>query len=160
LYAVIGELQRAAGFDRADAPRERFAKLAALLERPGWPPGEGVTLIADLLSLSADASPSVQQLTHHQRKARTLAVLLGRITDLAARQPVLVLVEDAHWLDPTSVELLRDLVETISTLPVMLLITARPEFDPPWPFHAHMTVIALTRLGPEDAGLLARRVVG
>ena len=76
------------------------------------------------------------------------------------RQPILVLVEDAHWLDPTSVEFLSLLVELIPKLPVMMLITARPEFVPPWPVYAHMTWVTLARLGQEDAGLLVERVVG
>ena len=106
LYAVIGELQRAAGFERADTPSERLAKLTALIKAAGHSATKGVTLIADLLSLPIEDRHAVQQLTPQQRKERTLAALLARIEDLAARQPMLVLVEDAHWLDPTSVEFL------------------------------------------------------
>jgi predicted ATPase len=119
-----------------------------------------VTLIADLLSLPLEDRHDVQQLTPQQRKERTLAALLTRIEDLAARQPMLVLVEDAHWLDPTSVEFLSLLVELIPKLPVMMLITARPEFVPPWPVYAHMTCVTLARLSYEEAGLLVERVVG
>ena len=160
LYAVIGELQRAAGFDRADAPAERLAKLAALLQGSCHAAPESATLIADLLSLPARDAPALQQLSPHERKQRTLAALLARVRSLASRQPVLVLVEDAHWLDPTSVEFFTQLVETIPKLPVMLLITARPEFAAPWPVYAHMTCVTLARLSREDAGLLIEGVVG
>jgi DNA-binding response OmpR family regulator/class 3 adenylate cyclase/predicted ATPase len=160
LSAVIGELQRAAGFDRADTAGERLAKLAALFERPCGGPRDDLVLIADLLSLPADGAPILPQLTPAQRRQRTRAALLARIGDLAARRPVLVLVEDAHWLDPTSVELFSALVEQVPRLPVMLLITARPEFEPPWPVYAHMGCITLGRLGREDAEALARRAVG
>ena len=159
-YAVIGELQRAAGFERADTPSERLAKLTALIKAAGHSATKGLTLIADLLSLPIEDRPAVQQLTPQQRKERTLAALLARIEDLAARQPMLLLVEDAHWLDPTSVEFLTLLVELIPKLPVMMLITARPEFVPPWPVYAHMTWVTLARLNREDAGLLVDRVVG
>src|SRR5262249_7872147 len=103
---------------------------------------------------------AVQQLTPQKRKERTLAALLARIEDLAARQPILVLVEDAHWFDPTSAEFLSLLVELIPKLPVMMLITARPEFVPPWPVYAHMTCVTLARLSREDAGRLVERVIG
>jgi DNA-binding response OmpR family regulator/class 3 adenylate cyclase/predicted ATPase/ABC-type transport system involved in cytochrome c biogenesis ATPase subunit len=160
LYAVIGELQRAAGFKRADIASERLAKLTALLEGASHSASEGVTLIADLLSLPIEDRHAVQQLTPQQRKEKTLAALLARIENLAARQPMLVLVEDAHWLDPTSVEFLSLLVELIPKLPVMVLITARPEFAPPWPVYAHVTCVTLARLSRVDAGLLVERVVG
>jgi predicted ATPase len=158
LSAPIGELQRAAGFDRADTPGERLAKLTALLERPCG--NDGAMLIADLLSLPTHDAPATPRFTPAQRKERTLAALLARIRDAAARRPLLVLVEDAHWLDPTSVELFSALVELVPRLPVMMLITARPEFAPPWPVYAHITCITLARLGREDAELLVRRVVG
>jgi DNA-binding response OmpR family regulator/class 3 adenylate cyclase/predicted ATPase len=160
LYAVIGELQRAAGFKRADTPSERLAKLAALLAGRGNTRGQEVMLIADLLSLPVDPRHAGPQLTPQERKQRTLAALLGRIKQLATRQPMLVLVEDAHWLDPTSVEFLSLLVESIPKLPVMMLLTARPEFVPPWPIYAHVTCVTLARLGREDASLLIERVVG
>jgi DNA-binding response OmpR family regulator/class 3 adenylate cyclase/predicted ATPase len=160
LYAVIGELQRAAGFRRADTPSERLAKLTALLAGPANTAGQQVMLIADLLSLAVDDRHAGPQLTPQERKERTLAALLARIEQLAARQPMLVLVEDAHWLDPTSVEFFSLLVELIPKLPVMMLLTARPEFVPPWPVYAHVTCVTLGRLGREDASLLVEHVVG
>jgi predicted ATPase/DNA-binding response OmpR family regulator len=160
LAAVTGELRRSAGFDGTDTPHQRRAKLARLLGRPEAAPVDDVDLIADLLSLPAEGASAARQLTPAQRKERTLAALLARIAGLAARQPIFVLVEDAHWLDPTSVELFSTLVEQIPKLPVMMLITARPEFDPPWPVYQHTTPITLARLGRDDAELLVGRVGG
>ena len=161
LYAVIGELQQAAGFKRTDTSSERLAKLTALLGSADHSTSEeGVTLIADLFSLPVDNRHAVQQLTPQERKERTLTTLLARIEELAVRKPILVIVEDAHWFDPTSVEFLSLLVELIPKLPVMMLMTARPEFVLPWPVYAHMTCITLARLNREDAGLLVERVVG
>jgi DNA-binding response OmpR family regulator/predicted ATPase len=160
LYPVLGELQRAAGFDRTDAPADRLAKLTALLQGTCRAAQDSVAVIADLLSLPASDPSALQQLPPQQRKQRTLAALLARIRSLASRQPVLILVEDAHWLDPTSVEFFTQLVEMIPKLPVLLLVTARPEFAAPWPVYAHMTCVTLARLSREDAALLIERVVG
>src|SRR5215471_11461945 len=160
LYAVIGELQRAAGFKHADTPQERLIKVTALLAGRASIRGQEVMLIADLLSLPVDHRYAGPQLTPQERKQKTLAALLGRIKQLALPQPMLVLVEDAHWLDPTSVEFLSLLVEAIPKLPVMMLLTARPEFVPQWPIYAHVTCVTLARLGREDASLLVERVVG
>jgi alpha-ketoglutarate-dependent taurine dioxygenase/class 3 adenylate cyclase/predicted ATPase len=157
LYPVIGELQREAGFDRADSPEQRIARLAALLEPAGVPALEGAMLLADLLSLPAPGAEALQRLSPEQRKARTLAAVLARIKGLAAHRPVLVLVEDAHWLDPTSLELLGLLAAAIRRLPVMLLVTARPEFQAPWPISADLRLVGLD---PDDAGLLIDRLVG
>jgi class 3 adenylate cyclase/predicted ATPase len=157
LYPVIGELQRAAGFDPTDSPEKRLAKLTATLEPAGISAAEGLVLLADILALPAPGAESLQRLSPEQRRARMLAVVLARITGLAACRPVLVLVEDAHWLDPTSLELLGLLAGTISRLPVMMLVTARQEFEPPWPTYAYMR---LTRLRDEEARQLVGRVVG
>ncbi len=167
LYPVIGELQRAAGFDRADSPEERLAKLTALLEPVGAlaaeapaaeaPAAGAAMLLADLLSLPVRDAGALQRLSPEQRKERTLAAVLARIEGLAARRPVLVLVEDAHWFDPTSLELLGRLVEAVPRLPVMLVVTARLEFEPPWPVDAYRKLLPL---GCDDAGLLIHYVVG
>ena len=157
---MIGELQRAAGFDRADAPAERLAKLTALLQGSCHAAPESAALHRRPSLAPRAGRSGLAAAVSAQRKQRTLAALLARVRGLASRQPVLVLVEDAHWLDPTSVEFFTQLVETIPKLPVMLLITARPEFAAPWPVYAHMTCVTLARLGREDAGLLIERVVG
>jgi DNA-binding winged helix-turn-helix (wHTH) protein/predicted ATPase len=156
LYPVIGELQRASAFERADSAEERLAKLAALLELAGAPAADSSMLLAALLSLPVEDAQTLQRLLPAQRKQRTLAAVLARIKGLAARRPVLVLVEDAHWLDPTSLELLGQLAVAIPRLPVMLLATARLDFEPPWPVNAYRRLLPL---GRDDASLLVHRIV-
>jgi len=157
LYPVIGELQRAAAFDRADGPRERLAKLTALLDPAGAPASEGAMLLASLLSLPVPNEEALQRLSPGQRKERALAAVVARIKRLATRRPVLVLVEDAQWLDPTSLELLGQLAGAIRRLPVMVLVTARSGFELPWSVDAEQK---LHPLNAEDADLLIHRVVG
>jgi len=89
-----------------------------------------------------------------------LAALLAQLNVLAARQPVYVIFEDVHWADPTSLELLTVTLERIPRLRVLLLITARREFKPPWPGHAHVTTVSLTRLSRRDGAALIERVTG
>src|SRR5207244_9274227 len=86
--------------------------------------------------------------------------LLSRLEGLAAMQPVLMIFEDVHWIDPTSLELLTVMVDQVPQLRVLLLINARPEFAPPWPHYAHVTTVALTRLGRPDGAAIIKRITG
>ena len=160
LYVVIAELQKAAGFERVDTQSERLAKIANLLEASGPRGVEETTPIADLLSLSMGGRNSVSELTPRRRKERTLAALMARVEGLAAMQPVLVVVEDVQWLDPTSLEFFTLLVTRLSRLPIMALIAARPEFALPWPIDAHVTYLTLARLDREAARLVVANVAG
>jgi class 3 adenylate cyclase/predicted ATPase len=165
LFPFIGQLERAAGFERHDKDAEKLAKLATLVAQ-GAPHGEdAMALVANLLSLPSVDRDRLQQLSPQKRKERTLAVLLGAIDALAARQPVLMIVEDAHWIDPTSLELLTILIERDSRLPILLLITARTkerkdEFKPPWAARAHVKTIMLNYLGRGDSQALVTWVAG
>ena len=156
LYPFIRQLERAARFERSDSPAEKFAKLEALLVRSD---ADRVLLpLANLLSLSPSDRYSVPELSPQKRKEMTLAALLSQLENLAARQPVFAIVEDVHWADPTSLELLTMALEQVSRIRVLLLITARPEFTPPWPGHAHVTTISLTRLNRRNGAALVERV--
>src|SRR4051812_15299698 len=84
--------------------------------------------------------------------------LLMQLECLAAQRPVLMIAEDVHWMDPTSLELLALVVERAAALRLLLLVTARPEFAPPWPNHAHVSTLQLTRLGRKDGAALIGRV--
>src|SRR5262249_5468014 len=99
-------------------------------------------------------------LTPQIRKERTLATLLRQVEALAQRQPVLMVFEDVHWIDPTSLELLDRIVERLGALPVLLLVTFRPEFAPPWIGQSYVTALALRRLGARDSAALAGYVSG
>ena len=159
LHPLIGRLERAAGFTREDTPDQKLTKLAAVLAESDAPP-EDIGLIAALLSIPNAGRYPFPDLSPQKRKEKTLAALLGQLERLAARQPLLVLYEDVHWIDPTTLELLTLVIERVQHLPVLLLVTARPEFKPPWPAYAHLTNIALGRIGQEDGASLIAKVTG
>jgi class 3 adenylate cyclase/predicted ATPase len=159
LFPFIGQLERAARFERKDSPTEKLSKLDALVAQSTADP-EHVAVLANLLALPAGDRYQLQELSPQKRKEKTLAALLAQLDALAARQAVFVIFEDVHWIDPTSLELLTAAVEHVSRLRVLLLITARSEFTPPWPSYSHMTTIPLTRLGRRDGAALVERVTG
>ena len=150
LFPFIGQLERAARFERSDSVTEKLSKLDALVARSTADP-EHVAVLASLFALPASDRYQLQELSPQKRKEKTLAALLAQLDGLAARQPVFMIFEDIHWIDPTSLELLTAMVEHVPQLRVMLLATARPEFTLPWPSYPHMTTVPLTRLGRREA---------
>ena len=158
LYPFIGQLERAAGFARDDTTATKFDKLEALLG-DGAEPGD-IALIAEMLSLSGGERFPPLDLSPQRKKERTLAALLRQLQALARRQPVLMVFEDLHWIDPTSREVLDLTVEKITGLPVLLVATYRPEFQPPWVGQSQVTVIALNRLGRNEGAMLVHRLAG
>jgi class 3 adenylate cyclase/predicted ATPase len=159
LFPFIGQLERAARFERSDSPTEKLSKLEALVAQSTAEP-EHVAILANLLALPASDRHQLQELSPQKRKDKTLAALLAQLDGLAARQPLFVIFEDVHWIDPTSLELLAAAVEHVPQLRVLLLITARSEFTPPWPSYPHTATIPLARLGRRDGAALVERVTG
>jgi class 3 adenylate cyclase/tetratricopeptide (TPR) repeat protein len=159
LFPFIGHLERAAAFERGDLPAQKLSKLDALVAQSTADP-EHVPLLANLFALPTDDRYRPQELSPQKRKEKTLAALLAQLQSLASRQPVFVIFEDIHWIDPTSLELLAAMVENMPQLRVLLLVTARPEFTPPWPSYPHTMTIPLTRLGRRDGAALVGRVTG
>ena len=155
LFPVISQLEHAAGFLRDDTAEQKLAKLDIRLARAATEP-EAVDLIANLLSLPARRPEP--ELSPQQRKEKTLAALLAQLEGLAREQPVLMLFEDLHWIDPTSLELLTAIVGRVPRLRVLLLATARPESTPPWPSHAPVTALSLTRLSRRECVALVDRI--
>ena len=160
LFPFVGQLERAAGFKRGDSPARKFAKLETLLVQSGVNEGETLAVLANLLSLAQGSRSALPELSPQSRKEKTLAVLSAQLERLAAMQPLLVIFEDVHWMDPTSLELLTMAVEQAAQLRVLLLITARPEFTAPWPHYAHVTTVALARLGRSDVAAIVKRITG
>src|SRR6516165_4192030 len=158
LYPFIGQLERAAGFARDDTATMKLDKLEALLG-DGAEPGD-LSLIAEMLSLAGSERFPPLDLSPQRKKARTLAALLRQLQALARLQPVLMIFEDLHWIDPTSREVLDLTVEKIAGLPVLLVVTYRPEFQPPWVGGSQVTVIALNRLGRNEGATLVHRLAG
>jgi class 3 adenylate cyclase/tetratricopeptide (TPR) repeat protein len=160
LYPFIAQLERAAGFQRNDTPAQRLEKLETLVA-PSRPFCEHVVpLLASLLSLPASDRYPLPPMPPQKRKQMTLEALLAQLERLAGRLPVLMSFEDAHWADPTSLELLGMTIERLARLPVLLVVTARPEFSTPWPAHAHLTTLPLTRLSRRENLALIERVAG
>jgi DNA-binding response OmpR family regulator/class 3 adenylate cyclase/predicted ATPase len=159
LFPVIAQLERAAGFSRGDDAGAKLAKLRAFIAQSAAEPGEALPLIADLLSVHADDAV-VPQCSPQRRKERTLTVLLAMMEQLAAQRPVLMIFEDVQWFDATTLELLALAVERVPRLPILLVATTRPEFALPWAEQAQVTVLQLSRLGPQDAALLVGEVAG
>jgi class 3 adenylate cyclase/tetratricopeptide (TPR) repeat protein len=158
LFPFIDQLERAARFQHNDSPAERLAKLEALLAPSAADFNRSVAFIANLLSLPPDDRYRLPELSPQKRKENTLSMLLAQLEGLATLRPVLVIFEDVHWIDPTSLELLTLIVQRIAQLRVLLLITARAEFRPPWPGHAHVTTISLSRLSRRHGAALIERV--
>jgi predicted ATPase/class 3 adenylate cyclase len=159
LFPFVDQLDRAAGFAREDPPAARLEKLEALLA-PAAPPDEDVAVLADLLCLPCSERCPLPNLTPQRKKERTLEALLRQIEGLARRQPVVMTFEDAHWIDPTSRELLDLIVVQVRSLPVLLIVTFRPEFQPPWAGQTQVTVLALNRLDRRDGTALIAQIAG
>jgi len=160
LYPVIGQLVRAAGIESGDEPAIKLNKLAELLGASVDLSGEDVALFAALLSIPSGDRYVLPSLTPPQLKERTLAAMFKRLQELCLHQPVLIVFEDVHWIDPTSLELLSRLVDQAPDIPLLLLATARPEFVSPWPTHRHVTNVELSRLDRIEVQALAAEMTG
>ncbi len=156
LAPFIGHLEHAAGFARGDTSAEKLTKLrAALMPRTS---AEDTALIADVLSLPPDELMPRLDLSAQRRMERTFAALERQFVALAQTQPILVLAEDIQWSDPTSRELLDHLFELHQRLPVLLVLTHRPEFESPWVGRPGVSVLTLNRLSPRETAAIAFRL--
>jgi class 3 adenylate cyclase/predicted ATPase len=154
LYPIISQLLRAAGIEQEDARDTKLGKLKAALAQTSRDHDETVALLAPLLSIPLGPGSAPPDLSPQRRKELTFRALADQLEALAARQPVLMIVEDAHWIDPTSLEFFSRIIERIANLPVLLVITARPEFVAPWPSHTHVSTLTLNRLGRQEGEAL------
>ncbi|MFO1046410.1 MAG: adenylate/guanylate cyclase domain-containing protein [Geminicoccaceae bacterium] len=159
LHPIVAELERAAGFGRNEPPEIKVERLEALLART-TAPAEDVALLADLLSLPRTNRHPPLKLTPQRQKERTFEALVRQLVGLAGRHPVLMIVEDAHWSDPTSRDWMERVVERLRDLPILLVVTFRPEFRPPWADQAHVTIQTLNRLSRREGAALACRIAG
>jgi class 3 adenylate cyclase/tetratricopeptide (TPR) repeat protein len=158
LRPVIEQLERAAEFTSSDTSGQRLNKLEAFLSRGELQVDTVAPLFAALLSIPfGDRYPPLP-FSPAQLRRRTLAALLDQFEGYARRQPILLLFEDAHWADATSLELLDLVVERARQLPIFALITYRPDFDPPWVGLANVSTLALGRLNHSHIQNIATRV--
>jgi class 3 adenylate cyclase/predicted ATPase len=159
LYPVIGQMERAAGFVHDDTTQAKLDKLDAVLA-PTSTRIEEAALFAEMLSLKSDGRYPALDLTAEQRRQRTLESLVSQMEALARQNPVLMIFEDAHWTDPTSLELFGRVVDRIRTLRVLLLMTFRSEFQAPWVGRPYVTALTINRLAERDISAMIDRVVG
>jgi class 3 adenylate cyclase len=157
LYPFIAQLERAAGFARDDTVDARLGKLQALLA-PSTRDDDEIALLNELLSLPSLAAEL--NLSPQRKREKLFEAVLNQLAAEARQRPVLMVFEDAHWIDPTSRELLDLTVDRVRHLPVLLAITFRPEFQPPWSGRAHVASLALNRLGERDGEALVQKLAG
>jgi class 3 adenylate cyclase/predicted ATPase len=159
LYPIIGQMERAARLAYDEKPQAKLDKLDAVLAQTSTST-QDAALFADMLSLPNDGRYPALDLTPEQRRQRTLEALTAQVAGLASQQPVLMIFEDAHWTDPTSLEAFGRTVDQIKTLPALLIVTFRPEFNAPWAGRSHVTSVALNRLGGRETAAIIARLVG
>ena len=159
LYPIISQMERAAGLAHDDTPQARLDKLDAVLAQ-SLTPRQDVAIFAEMLSLPNDGRYPTLELASQQRRQRTLEALTAQIKALAQQTPVLMIFEDAHWADPTSLEALGRAVDRIRTLGVLLIVTHRPEFEAPWIGRPHVIALTLNRLAGGEISALIDGVTG
>src|SRR5258707_2571054 len=157
LYPFIAQLERAAGFSRDDTADARLGKLRTLLA-PGARDDDDITLLSELLSLPSSAADL--NLSPQRKREKLFEAMLGQLEAEARHRPVLMVFEDAHWIDPTSRELLDLTVDRVRRLPGLLVVTFRPEFQPPWGGRSHVTSFALKWVGETDGAVPVQNPAG
>jgi hypothetical protein len=158
-YPIIGQMERAAGLTHDDTPPAKLDKLDLLLA-PTSTSKQEAALFAEMLSLPNDGRYPALDLPPPQRRQRTLEALIAQIEALTRSAPVLMIFEDAHWTDPTSLEVFGRAVDRIRTLRVLLIVTYRPEFEPPWIGRPHVTALTINRWAERDIDAMIDGVVG
>ena len=159
LYPVIGQMERAAGLAHGDTAQVKFDKLVGLLAQTSTS-AQDVSLFADMLSLPKDGRYPALDMTPEQRRQKTLDALGSQMEALSRSNPVLMIFEDAHWADPTSLEVFSRVVDRLQTLRVLLIVTFRPEFDPPWIGRPYVTTLTINRLARRDIEAVIDGVIG
>ena len=159
LYPIIGQMQHAAGFTHEDSPQAKLDKLDAMLAQTSTPI-EDAALFAEMLSLANDGRYPALSLLPQQRREKTLKALISQICLLERDCPLLLIFEDTHWIDPTSLEALGRAVDRIPKLRVLMIVTFRPEFEAPWLGRPYVTAITINRLAMREILEMIDHVVG
>jgi len=158
-YPIIGQMERAAGLLHDDTSQQKLDKLDALLAQTSTSI-QDAALLAEMLSLPNGGRYPALALGSQQRRQKTMEALTAQMKTLSLQNPVLMVLEDAHWADPTSLEAFGRVVDRIRTLRVLLLVTFRPEFDAPWAGRPYVTSLIINRLAERQAGAMIDRIVG
>ena len=160
LWPVAKQLERAAGIGRDDPTPSRCLKLETLLGRAAADSAAAAAHLAPLFAVDGSGSEHEDDLTPQQHKQRIFAVLMAQLAGLARQKPVLFVLEDLHWLDPTTGELFDLIVDQVQQLPVLLTVTFRPDLAPPWMHFPHVSLLTLSRLGRGKSASLIADVAG
>jgi predicted ATPase len=159
LFPIISQMERAAAFTHADTGQVKLDKLDAVLALASTSK-QDAALFAEMLSLPNDGRYPAIELTPQQRRQKTLEALTAQVEALSRANPVLMIFEDVHWIDPTSLEALGRAVDRLRTLGVLLIATYRPEFEPPWIGRPYVTALTLNRLGEREIAAMIDGVTG
>jgi class 3 adenylate cyclase/tetratricopeptide (TPR) repeat protein len=159
-YPVIEQLERALRLEKTDAPEQKLDKLDAVLGNLDLPVTDFGPVLASLLSLSASERYPPLALSPDDRKRRTLEALAAMIEAMTMRQPVLMVVEDAQWIDPSTLELMSLLVDQLRAKRFLMLVAFRPEFAQPWGGYAQVTALMLNRLSQKQCAAMVMKVTG
>jgi class 3 adenylate cyclase len=159
-HPVIDQLQRAASIERADPVATRIAKLRRLIGESGNTDETALGALAALLSIPLDHPSPLDVMTPEKRKQVTLEALVKQFRKLNDSGPMLTIVEDAHWIDATSLELLQLTVESANALRNLVIVTARPEFKPRWTELPYVSTVSLGRLDPDSSEELCKEAAG
>jgi class 3 adenylate cyclase/tetratricopeptide (TPR) repeat protein len=159
-YPIIQRLERAAGFAAHDGVESRLDKLETLLRLSSSDIDTDAPLLAALLSLAYEDRYDVLELAPQQQRDRTIEALITQILNLSRTRPILFLLEDAHWIDPTTETLIGEIMARIAEAPVFMLITHRPDYSPPWADLPHRTGVALNRLSRDHSKEIVKAMGG
>lgn len=159
-YPIVDYFERTLGFDRQDRPADKLMKLEAALALLALPLGTTVPLLATLLSIPCGDADTALDLTPQQQRQQTLTAILGIVLALAEQQPVLMIVEDLHWVDPSTLELLDLLIDQAPALSLFMVLTCRPTFRHSWGLRTHLTPLMLNRLARDQVAQIVARVAG
>jgi len=163
MHVILDQLERASGYARDDAPAIKLEKLETLFGLGSEDPTKAAAIFAPLLAIPTDGRyPPLPDVTPDQQKANACEALWQQTVVMTARHPVLMVVEDAHWMDPTSVDMFSWFVDRLleHKLPIMLVLASRPDFQSPWPIGDRVTSIELGRLSHDQIEAIVMRLSG
>jgi TOMM system kinase/cyclase fusion protein len=158
LYPVIDHLERLLEFKRQDSHQQKLHKLEKTIEMYDFPRQDMVPLFSSLLSIPLNDQYPPLNLTPERQKQKTTEALIAWLLEETEKQPVLYIVEDLHWVDPSTLEYLTLLIEQVATARIFALFTFRPDFTPPWPMRSHLNQIMIGRLAQKQVKLMVERV--
>ena len=160
LHPMIDQIERDIGRMGAKLPADRSAALAKALETAGLADKMSLALMACLVGLGAEHEAVLDGLAPDQRKRRTLDTLIAWLHADAQANPLVVVVEDLHWIDASTRDLIGTLLERITEMPILVVLTYRPEFVPTWALHGQISTLPLARLTSEQSAMVAQGIAG